>query len=218
MKTFLTLFLLGVLLSCGKGSGSKPLPPVGKPDSNNYIPVAQAVIHIRQGAALASYSVISSAYAQTVPVNYVLAPSATFTVNATGISPVESGETLNIGTAVITALSTNALNVCGTGSQKCNRAAIRVYSQPLVAAPTLAGLVNVADNYSAPVSVNGTLNVGLGSTNSAIVEEIVIPSNLNRLRISNFTQLSNSFSADFSNAGAGSYQMVLVIELALARI
>lgn len=215
--TIIALTLL--LTACGKSGGGGSQTPVGIVDQEGYIPVAQAYMKITQGdSSLANLSFIQSAYAATIPVNYVIGPNSTFTLNTAGISPIEDGDILDVGQFVITQLSTNQLRICGAGgNQKCNQAVIRVYTQPLVGFESLPGFVNTTDGYSLPASVNG-LDIGLTSNSAAIIEQINIPNNLNRLRISDFTALSNQLEVDISNAGVGNYEMIVVVELALALI
>lgn len=229
MKTVTTIILLLTLVSCGKGgsgSSSEPLDPVATPREDGYIPVAMATMTISSdngsvAGMMRSFSPIQSAYAATTNVNYVLAENVTFTINTSGISPILTGDTLDIGTIAVTSLDTNKLRICGAnGNQKCGQAVIRIYTQALIAWPGVDGFVNTSDGYGVPVSAGKTvanLPVGLTAVNSANVQTYTIPGNDNRLTIQDFPTPTYKIASDFSNAGAGSYSMTLVIELALAQ-
>lgn len=208
------ILLLLFLVSCGKNNNSDSI--LTERLNDPYIPVAQAKILITQNNGVVKFNLLNfNAYAQTANVTYVLAPSSTLTINATGLSPILNGDVLDIGSLTITDVSTNNLRVCG--GLKCNQAALRVYTQELSGFAGLSGMVNTTDGYSVPVTTN-LASVGLSSVNAANLQVISIPTNKNRIRLSDFTNLTHEFEADFSNAGVGSYQMVLVIELGLARI
>jgi hypothetical protein len=229
MKTVITIILLLSLVSCGKGgagSTSEPLDPVAAPRNDGYTPVAQAMMTISSNngdvaSVMRQFSLMQSAYAATTNVSYVVAENVTFTVNTSGISPILTGDVLDIGTLAITALDSNKLKICGSdGKQKCGQAIIRIYTQALVAWPGVDGFVNTSDGYGVPVTAGKTtanLPVGLTAANSANVQTYAIPNNDNRLTLSDFPTPTYKLASDFSNAGAGSYSMTVVIELALAQ-
>lgn len=212
MKFILLAMLF--LVSCGKPDGSDKV--LTERLNDPYIPVAQAKILVSQNNGVVKFNLLNfNAYAQTAPVTYVLAPSSTLSINATGLSPILDADILDIGSLTITDVSTNDLRVCG--GLKCNQAALRVYTQALVGFPGIAGMVNKTDGYGVDIFTNASL-VGLASTNAVNLQVISIPTNKNRIRTSDFTSLTHSFEADFSNAGVGNYETILVIELGLTRI
>ena len=224
MKKLLVLFSLFVLTACGSGHNSEKLDSVGVPRNDGYTPVAMASMTITSGSDVAlinKFSLIETAHAATTNVSYTLAENVTFTINTANVSPILTGDTLDIGTISISSLDTNKLKICGTNSnQKCGQAVIRIYTQALVAWPGVDGFVNTADGYGVPVSAGKTtanLPVGLGAVNSAFVQSYTIPSNDNRLTMADFPSPTYKLASDFSNAGSGSYSMTLVIELALAQ-
>lgn len=229
---------LSSLLGCGDRGVSglmqckktyNPPTQLNKKTSDGYIPVAQALIILERkenttvGTILKELSPIRFAYAanQTATVTYVVSNQSSITIDTNSLIPVESGdgETLDLGSLTITQLRANKLNICGTGNQKCTQAVIRVYTQELVGYTGISGFVNTDDSYGADVYFGQTTAselVGLTSTNSAIVQSYSIPANDNKIGLSDFPSPTYLGEVDLSNAGSGNYEMMLVVELALA--
>lgn len=215
-----------VLTACGTPTSSEKLDTVGQPRNDGYIPVAMASMTISSNsndevALFRKFELIPTAHAATTNVSYTLAENVTFTINTANISPILTGDSLDIGSLTVTALDTNKLRICGAnGNQKCGQAVIRIYTQALLAWPGVDGFVNTGDGYGVPVTAGkpaATLPVGLAAANAALVQSYTIPNATNRLLLSHFLTPTYKLAADMSNAGAGSYSMTLVIELALAQ-
>jgi len=84
-----------------------------------------------------------------------------------------------------------------------------------------AGLYNSADGYGAPISSglqnSASYSIGLGPSGAATLQSFVIPANKNVLRLSDFSPTPvYQLAADFTNAGAGTYETTVVIEYLLA--
>jgi hypothetical protein len=159
-----------------------------------------------------------TAYAATgsTTVTYVNAASVNFSINVSNFAAGSfTGNTLSLGHVDLGSIDDNNLKVCGAGgNSKCSSAVIRVYTTG-----SIAGFVNTADGYGAPVyagSLNPSTAVGLTSANSVQVQTYTIPSSDHRITTSDFASTQYAVSSDFANAGAGSYSMTFVVEYALA--
>jgi hypothetical protein len=132
--------------------------------------------------------------------------------------PPLTGDTLNLGILSISALKDNDLRVCGTnGKTKCTKAIVRMYTTGQAG----AGLWNTLDGYGAPLkaglSGNPMQTTGLNAVAAVTLQEYTIPSTKNVLNLSDLSQATSyAIEADFSNAGAGSYQTTIVLEYGLA--
>lgn len=226
MRYLLGLCLLLLLFSCGNKPNNPN--PIGKRGFDNYVPVARAYISIGKDPSIAqkvldALNPISSAYAatQNVSIVYTAAESATLTLNTAGVVPTLSGDTntLDLGIIIATTVRTNKLKICGAGgNEKCTSAIIRAYTADVIGSEGIAGFVNTTDGYGVPAfigPVTASDLLGLGLSSPVVLDEYVIPSNVNKLTESLFTDLDYVASVDFSNAGSGDYEMTLVIELAL---
>lgn len=234
MKYLLIFLMLIIAASCGgdrpgPSQGHTPPPPVDTPTPDGYIPVSQAIITIKQQEdtvamkTLKMFNPISVAYAasESVTVTYVQAENSTMTLNTTALVPSMStdGNTLDLGSITISDLRANKLKICGAGgNEKCTSAIIRIYTQELVGFAGIGGFVNKTDGYGidtyAGKSTADTL-VGLTSTNAATVQSYTIPSSDNKINLSDFPSPTYLMEVDFSNGGAGSYEMTIIVELAL---
>lgn len=238
-----SMLLLLLLISCGKDNSGGVFynspSPLDVVQDDGFVTIATATLDISQekeqlvSSLFRKYGPISYAYAQTsvgnatASVTYTLSSGVTFTVTETLSSPSLVGDNLNLGSITITGLDTRDLRICGSGSQKCNLAVIRVYTSPVLVPAgfeDLSGLVNTSylqDRESAPLMVNKPAlnsNVGLGVANSTQVQTYTIPNNSNRLQLVSFPTPVYEFSANLENSGIGVYKARITIELALNRI
>ena len=218
------VLLVFLLTGCGDGTKFFKKGKIGE-EVDGYTPVAQAYITLtKEDPTFVNYIIkqlksFTESYAQSqqIPVSYVVAPNASISVDTSGIAPTLSGDsnTLNVGSVVVTNARANKLKVCGPGGdQDCNSAIIRIYTVELVSDPGIDGFVNTDDGYGVPV-VADNLSVGLNAINAALVNEYIIANGDRKITEDDFTDLSYNIDVDFSNAGAGNYEMTLVIELAL---
>lgn len=217
---------LSMLSGCGGAdngpAASNPLPPIDTPLPDNTVVHGQAVVFVSSTQETALFklfnSLMPSAYASTgsVVVTYNNSASTNFTINANSlVAGAFTGNTLSLGSVSLATLDDNNLKVCNPGgNSKCTSAIIRVYNTG-----SLAGFVNTADSYAAPVYA-GTLNpstaLGLNSAGAVQVQTASISGSTHRLTISSFPSPTYNVTSDFSNAGAGSYSMTFVVEYALA--
>lgn len=158
---------------------------------------------------------------QTEVVTYVSATTSQFSADPAGIVPVESvdGETLDLGSVTLDQLKVNDLDQCGVGNdEKCTSAVIRVYTTEVTGFIGIDGFVNTDQSYGVPVLAGegtATESVGLTDTNAAFVDTYTIPANDRKLTTGDFNGVTYELEVDFTNGGAGSYEMNLVIELAV---
>lgn len=218
-----------VLTGCGQKLDATPLiSTTGLTPVDTQSPADLSVVHGRalvnvtsdQRSALAKALkniFLSHAYAASgsTPVTYTNGTSTTFTINVNAFTPgTMTFNTLSLGSVALSGLSDNNLKVCGTNANlKCTSAVIRVYTTG-----SMAGFVNTADAYSAPVftgSLNPSTPVGLLAAGSVQVQTLSLPPNKHTVSISDFPTPTYTVSADFSNAGAGSYAMTYVVEYVL---
>lgn len=160
-----------------------------------------------------------SAYAAstaTVTVTYNNAPSVTFTINATNfVAGVFTGDILSLGSFTITALKDNHLKVCNPGGNtKCTSAFLRVYSTG-----SIAGFVNTTDSYGLPIYTSGdnpATPLVLNSPGTNLDSLTGMATTKHTVRLSDFTPTTFNVTSDFTNGGDGPYQVVYVVEYALA--
>lgn len=227
------MFVLSLLILTACGEGFKAidnLPPVGVPQPDGSIVRSRAVIHVNNEEPTYAklwkkfYNtlIIPIAYAYTggnpnatINITYANAENVSFVIDTTnlGTGMTESGGVLDIGDFEITSLDDNKLKVCSAPT-KCQQAAIRVYT----VGPS-EGFRNITDgDHFAPVYISGlnpSISVGLTDINSIDIVQRTVPSNDNRLTLDELSQVLFSVSADMANAGAGDYEMDLVIEYVL---
>lgn len=218
--------LVGCVAAMNAACGSNPppvgpVPPVG-PQSDGSVVRAVAVVHVSRDAPTFARHVwdliippVCAATGSTV-VTYNNAGVTSFALDTTAFTPGSfTGTTLSIGNVALSALDDNTLKVCGVGgNQKCLQAIIRVYTTGAT-----AGFVHDVDGYGAPVyagNLNPSTEVGLNTAGSVQVQVVSIAANKNRLRLSDLPSPTYPVSADFSNAGSGSYSMTFVVEYALS--
>lgn len=230
MKIYIIINILALLLICGCGqndnqtsSNSNTISPINTPLLDNSIVRGRAVyqVFMSNSTAMSKFidTIIPKAYAATSSstVTYLNSASVNFSIDTTNFTPQGmSGYILNLGTISLASLDDNHLKVCGTNSnQKCNKAIIRVYTTG-----SISGFVNTDDGtYGAPVfagPLNPTVPIGLTSLNSVEIQVVNIPSNMNRIKLSNFNSPIYGITSDFSNAGSGTYSMTFVVEYALS--
>lgn len=162
--------------------------------------------------------------------------ATTFTLNTSGFMagsyPQVSGNDLQLGNLSVASLDDNSLKVCtgvGAPGNKCNRLYIRVFtlgsniSNSITGVPgfintdggygidVFAGSVATAIGYNASANANTV-------TNAAQVFQYTIPSNMNRVRLSDTGAISFPVKADLTNAGSGPYEMKLVVQYALGYV
>lgn len=224
------VLIIGLFSGCGSSSsssggsgGGSSLPPVGVPLDDDSVIRGQAVYEVQMSNETAMIKLLSSfipkAYAATgtSTVTYVNAASVSFTINVANFGAQGmTGNTLNLGNVALASLDDNHLKVCGVGgNQKCLKAIIRVYTTGSV-----SGFVNTDDGtYGAPLyagTLNPTSPVGLTVSNAVQVQVVNIPSNMNRIKLSDFPTPTYAVTSDFSNAGSGTYSMTFVVEYALS--
>ena len=215
MKKLISLLLLTMLVvSCGKdsdGGGGSPGPTGG--DNTPYVDIYTSVgrVEITVGVNENAASIV-----------YVSPTNDTFAIDEAQIVPVLSGDTLtlDLGDVAVTALSTNRTKICGGGNVQCTSAIIRAYSTEVVGFTGVAGFVNKTDGYGVDVLIEDDAStspdniVGLAGGNAITLQSYVI-THEKKINLTHFPSASYAFEADFSNAGAGSYEMTIVIELAL---
>lgn len=228
----LILIMFLTLASCGetyefarinRDTKVSHIPPVG-----SYIPIARAYITVKKGKsgnivkALKFLSPVSTAYAAVAAaVTYVSIANTTFVVDTSTLVPVLSGDanTLDLGSVTVTDLKTNQLKICGVGgNQKCTEAIIRVYTTELAGFAGISGFVNKDDSYGVDLfSGKGIADqlTGLDAIGSVTVQSFVIVANDKKLSLADFPSPTYLVEVDFSNAGAGNYEVTYVIELAL---
>ncbi len=232
MKNLIALVMMVLIsttmIACGKAKSfgmadSPELPKINIPNEDGSVIRGRAVYTITNEELSAMHKFMNqllmpSAYAATgtSTVSYNNAGVTSFTINVSNFTPGSvSNDILSLGNFSISALSDNTLKVCGVNSnQKCNKAIIRVYTTGSV-----AGFVNTDDNYGLPVytgTLNPTTALGLNAAGAVQVQTYTIPSNSNIVKLSNFSNPTYNVTADFSNAGAGLYQMTYVVEYALS--
>ena len=220
--------LIAMILSgCGKNlptaaQSTPSLPPVGIAADDGSVVHGRAVVVVsneQQTAMMKLFKnfLMPSAYAAngSSTVTYTNVGSTNFTINVAALTASGfTGNTLNLGSVALATISDNNLKVCGTGgATKCGSAAIRVYTTG-----STAGFVNTADGYGAPVytgSMNPSSQVGLLDAGSVQVQALTIPSNKHTVALADFPTPTYAVTADFSNAGAGSYSMTYVVEYVL---
>lgn len=229
-KLIVTLLLaLSLLSGCGSNSssdggspgGSSPSAPINTPLDDGGIVRGRAEyqVYASNDYAILRFfkDLLPKAYAATgaTTVTYTNAASVSFTINVSNFAATGfTGDTLNLGSVALSTIDDNSLKVCGAGSnQKCTQAVIRVYTTGSV-----SGFVNTADAYGAPVHA-GSLNpgsaVGLNTAGAVQVQVVSIAANKNRLKIADFPTPTYNVTSDFSNAGAGNYNMNFVVEYVL---
>jgi hypothetical protein len=210
---FVCGFLTALILTgCGQDEGTFHGGGNGRPPLD-YVTRARAEIEISIGPDRQ----IRFANPTSVPVSYVYAASATMTVDAAQLVPALSGDTLDLGQVSITEIKDNNLKVCGGGENtRCTQALVLIYTTGTAS----AGMYNSVDGYGVPIAaglVAANAVVGLARANAAIVQTHAIQGNKNQFREEDFSAAPvYQIESDFSNAGAGSYSTVLVIEYGLS--
>lgn len=217
--------LVLMLSACGGAptySTEAPTAPIGVPGADGLTVHGRAWVTVTS-AAPTPYAWVfraftpPTAYAASGSANvtYTNSPSTSFAINASNLVAAGlTGNTLSLGSVSLAGLSDNNLKVCGSGgATKCTQALIRVYTTG-----SIAGFVNAADAYGAPVyagTLNPTTALGLGSAGSVPVQTLTIGASKHTVSLADFPSPTYSVTSDFSNAGAGGYSMVFVVEYAL---
>jgi hypothetical protein len=206
----LTLYISGCGFFGPKYRDYRPKPDVPNIPYDEYKTIGKAIINISSDGAL---NLVEN-------VTYVVTDANVFLIDAAGIAtPTENGDILNVGNLDITGLKVNRLKQCGGGTDKCTSAIVRVYTTDVTGSEGIAGFVNVTDGYGVDItaSESGGLSgiAGLTVSNSVIVDSYIIPTSDRKLTSADFGAVSYDIDVDFSNAGIGSYEMNLVIEIAV---
>lgn len=200
------LFFVG----CGSDRTRNPRAP-GPIPKDKFTVIAKAEVTVTNAPGLFLASTI----------NYTVPVANTFAIDANGIAPAanQTGDTIVLGNIDISDLRVNDLYVCGAGSDKCTTAVVRVYTTELSGYEGISGFVNTDDSYGIDVTVSesGGLSgvAGLDVAGSVTVDSYTIPSNDKKLTTADFSGVSYDFVADGTNAGAGSYEMSVTIEIAV---
>lgn len=234
--TFLTLYFTGC-----SGFNADQLTPVGSAPTfeDPYLIVDRVQVDLEATAsgvvARVKPNIMSLILPNAIAYSGSTPPSATLTgiaynnpATLVGFSLDLSGlaagsvtnDLLSYGNLAIAGLDDNNLKVCpssgqaNSGTQKCNKAKIRLYSTT----GSADGVLRHTDGYDIPVLVAG-LPVGVGVANAAYVQSYTIAANKNRLRASDLTGQTANFpvSIDLSNAGAGSYSATIIVEYVLIK-
>lgn len=217
------------LTSCGRNTTkygpTPPLPPIDTPLADNTVVHGRAFVTISSEKddlfSLFIKKLMPSAYAASgsTTVTYTNAASTNFTINVAGLAPTFTptftGNTLNLGSVALATLSDNNLKVCNPGGNtKCTSAIIRVYNTGAT-----AGFIQTVDLYAAPVftgALNPAVALGLNSAGAVQVAVDAIPATQHKENLTDISPTTYAVTSDFSNAGAGAYSMVYVVEYALA--
>ena len=239
MKLLSILILL--LTSCRNHIGFIPIPNPSPPKTNivDYIESfddavvrARATIQVTGDDANIVYNAIQNlfmgtAYAAnaTITVTYTNTASVTFALNTASFAPttIDGNDVLDMGSITVTALKDNNLKVCNPGGNtKCTNAFIRMYTTGEItpsSGESVAGFIHTTDLYGATVWADKAAApsqvVGKGAINASVVQSYTVPSNVNKIRLTNFPTPTYNVDSDFSNAGSGNYSMVFVVEYAL---
>ena len=206
------LFLVVFLVGCGTEYLNQRSDPKSPKDMNWKV-IGQVFLKAEVDRFLALQ--------QTEVITYVSATTNGFSADVSSIVLTESanGEVLDLGSVTLDLLKVNQLNQCGVGNdEKCTSAIVRVYTTAVTGHNGVAGFVNKDESYGVSVLAgegSATESVGLTDANAAIVDTYTIPANDNKLTVGDFNGVTYELEVDFSNAGAGSYEMNLVIELAV---
>jgi hypothetical protein len=194
-------------------------PGEGEAPEDGYIVRARAFYDVYSSHEYSFYKfLMPTAYAATgaTTVTYNNAAAVSFSINVSNfVAGGFSGDTLSLGSVSLASISDNNLKICGvSNNQKCNKAIIRVYTTG-----SISGFVNTNDTYGVPVyagSLNPNTEVGLNAAGSVQVQTYTIPSNDNKVTLSDLPSPTYSVTSDFSNAGSGLYSMTFVVEYALS--
>ena len=233
MKIISALLLALSLSACAPGADSNsgsavpaPVPPNNLTTVDNSVVRGTAYITITKPESATANKILpsdllSSMFATSTgstTVTYNNAPLVNFTINTAAlVAGAMTGNTLSLGSVSISALKDNNLKVCNPGgNSKCTTAIIRVYTTG-----TIPGFVNTTDtpNYGVPVYASGlnpTTPLILNSPGTAVQQLTGISVNKHVVLLSDFPTPTYNITADFSNAGSGSYSMTFVVEYALA--
>jgi hypothetical protein len=227
MKNISVLVLCLALVSCGRtttetGSGATPpSSPVGSlpigNQSDGSVIKGRVTVNVGTGTQThQAHELDQNVGDSNNSITYTDGPNVTFTVNtATFLPGVINGTTLSLGDFILTALNDNNLEVCGPNNNaQCTTAVLRVYTTG-----TLAGFVNTTDPSPYGVNVftsglNPTIPVVLGEP-GVVTETFTILPTTHQVIFANFPNHQFNVTADFSNAGEGTYQMTYVFEYAL---
>lgn len=202
------LILAALAMSCGAERQN-----LRTQANKQWIVVGQTNISIK--------SLVGFNVTENTSVTYTSAETNNFAINLANIVAVESGDsnTLDLGSMDVSALKVNKLEQCGVGlDEQCTSAIIRVYTTDVTGHAGVAGFVNTTYGYGTPFLAGETTasqTVGITVANAAILDTYAIPANDKKLTISDFSGVVYEMEVDFSNAGAGDYEMNITIELAL---
>lgn len=212
-----------ILSACGQ-SPTAALPPVGIPTEDGVV-VARASVPVSIGedstmALLRRLEnwfiapVIASSLNQ--PATVVLASNTQMTLSTAAFRvPTPANSVLSFGSLSIGTLITNNLRVCGSeGTEKCTKAFFRIYTTGVAG----SGFWNATDGYGMPITVTGPTSgsPGLGVSGAIEVQSIALAADKNVVRLTDFTPAPKyTVSANFTNAGAGTYATTMVVEFVL---
>ena len=220
MKKMSLLFCTTLLAGCGNAvTPAVPevtLPPLNGGDTQGVVVRARALFTVEMGDN--SSPAANFLTTATQPVAVVQAPSAEMTLDNTQFAaPSPTPAMLDFGQLTLSSLQDNNLRICGaTGKLKCTQAQIRIYTTGVAG----AGIYNSVDGYGAPLLANLSsatpAPVGLNAGGAIVLQTLAIPANKNVLRLSDFSPAPVfDIAADFTNAGAGTYETTIVVEYVL---
>ena len=180
--------------------------------TDNWIMRGQAEMLVKSSPGLRSYSASQEVTQQVIG---TVAESVKFNVsNANFIIPATLENEVSYGSLDLTNVFDNKLRVCGaSGKDKCTAALLRIFTRG-----GGEGFWNAAEGYGAPIKTNAKV-IGLETAGAYVIKTIPIPANKFVIKMSDFNAsgkpLPIPVTINFSNAPAGSYSTVLVIQYAL---
>ena len=207
MKSFILILLSIIITSCGACSLE---PEIENRRSikfmdGDWISAGKAHININRSSGFGAVSPIATNITYTEP------EAGAFTLEPGTIAAMElDDDTLSLGTIEVQKIKINKLKICDPGgTTKCTEAIIIIYTTG-----STAGFVNTTEGYGLDVYADNQA-VGLTDANGALVASYTIPANDRKVTAGDFADIVYELEVDISNAGAGDYDMDLVVEILL---
>ena len=186
----MSLIVLQTLLSCRSVDHVQNI--------NGEVVVSRAEFHLNLNAI----SVLATSGSATFSIANFRMPTITSTV-------------LSLGFIALTELDIKDLKACGLlGKSQCSSAVIRMYTTGALG----PGIYSATEDCGASLSAGQNslrTTIGLTVSSAAVLQRVTIASSKKSLKLSDFPSPIYNVDADFSNAGAGVYGTILVIEFAL---
>lgn len=200
-KIILIAILLTFIVGCGEAERFDSITP-----EKDVIVRDRSTIVITASPDSGSYREAGSTSQTTVTVTNSLRNSMTVDFSMVSGHETATTDSFVLGNVVLVALQDNDLKQCGPNHNvQCNHAGIRMYVQ------SNTGLWNSTDNYGTPLLANG-LSVGTSAANAAIVALYPVSPNQHAISLANFNPAKYLMTANFSQAGTGTYSATLVLE------